>query len=200
MCYIKSPRAQDGDFLFDPCANTPPVVISDSTLTEESIFQSADAFGPATMPALLMRVIRNLLTALGTNVGRDTLSEAMWSRITYAASAAFATIGAFGEVHVLPEWGEDCVLDGQGVVVEALLPHVHAHQQPAFVRHLDDYIRRVTKYKVRAPKRRTEAMPAEVFVGQVVFARDDSLAMLLHWEPQVCAFRSLERLFTELRE
>ena len=183
LCYVKSPDPRVGDILFDPCSTTPPVVFSDGKPTSpiDPIHHSLSAFGPAKPSDLLLRVVRNLVTALGTHEQRENLDKRTWERAEYAASAAFAAAGAADAIHVLPEFGEDCVLDAHGVLVEALLPHLVAEQQEAFLKHLDHYVRRTTSYEVRPPKTREEDMPAEVFVGQVVTMPEGPLAVVLGW-------------------
>ncbi|KAH9944220.1 uncharacterized protein BXZ73DRAFT_87163 [Epithele typhae] len=175
LCHIASPGPHCADLLIDPGTTSAPVALPcpnalDALADPDHRSLAADELLAAPPAALLMRVVRNLMSSLGTEFSRTAVDWPTWARVQYATSTAFAALSA-GEIHVVPQVTEDCALDCRAVLVDGLLPTLGEDRRAAFVEHLDRHVRW-----------RDARTPESIFVGQVVLQPKDTFAVILGGE------------------
>ncbi|TBU49940.1 Transglutaminase-like superfamily-domain-containing protein [Dichomitus squalens] len=189
LCHIESPNPQQGDMLIDPCSTTPPIVFSSrdiSVMLSEAGFHSsfpADAVMPAGLASMVNRAVHNAFATMRTDACHvDPLSGYGMDRVRYAASAAFATINAPG-VQIIPMVTEDCPLDHQAVVMDALLPVTPEDRRELCLSELAEYTARHTKYKIQSPRRRLASPLQDLdwFIGLALAHPDHGEACVIGW-------------------
>ena len=197
LCHIASPDSEHGDVLIDPCAKTPPIVFSNrdvSTMLREADMHPSfarDVVLPAEFSTMVDRAVRNAFAALRDGSHADPISGYGVDRVQYAVSAAFATINAPG-VQITPMVTEDCPLDNQVVLVDALLPVVPPTRREMFMAELALYTASRMKYRIEPPQRRralkdgsrapgASASAVKWFVGQVLSHPEHGEACVIGW-------------------
>ncbi|KAI1789814.1 Transglutaminase-like superfamily-domain-containing protein [Ganoderma leucocontextum] len=190
LCHIASNDPEQGDILVDPCAKTQPIVFSSrdlSVMLHEADMHpsfSRDAVMPAEFSTMVDRAVRNAFATMRDVSHVDPVSGYTIDRVQYGVSAAFATINAPG-VQITPMVTEDCSLDNQVVLVDALLPVVPPARREMFMAELALYTASRLKYKIEPPRRRrslgTSAGTVRWFVGQVLSHPEDGEACVIGW-------------------
>ncbi len=197
LCHITSNDPEQGDILVDPCAKTLPIVFSSrdlSIMLREADMHpnfARDAVMPAEFSTMVDRTVRNAFATMRDVPCTDPVSGYTTDRVQYAVSAAFATINAPG-VQITPMVTEDCPLDNQVVLVDALLPIVPPARREMFMAELALYTASRMRYKIDPPRRRrtlkdglrapdTSAGAVEWFVGQVVSHPEEGEACIVGW-------------------
>ncbi|PIL31755.1 hypothetical protein GSI_06459 [Ganoderma sinense ZZ0214-1] len=197
LCHITSTDPEHGDILVDPCAKTPPIVFSSrdlSIMLQEADMHPSfarDAVTPAEFSTMVDRAVRNAFATMRDVSRTDPVSGYTTDRVQYAVSAAFATINAPG-VQITPMVTEDCPLDNQVVLIDALLPVVPPARKEMFMGELALYTASRMKYKIEAQQRRralkegsrtpgTTARAVEWFVGQVMSHPEEGDACVIGW-------------------
>ena len=197
LCHIASTNPEHGDILVDPCTKTPPVVFSSrelSTMLQEADMHPSfarDAVAPAEFSTMVDRAVRNAFATMRDVSRADPVSGYTTDRVQYAVSTAFATINAPG-VQITPMVTEDCPLDNQVVLVDALLPVVPPARHEMFMAELALYTASRMKYKIEAPRRRRaskdgsgtlgrSAFTVKWFIGQVVSHPEEGDACVIGW-------------------
>ena len=143
-----------------------------------------DAVMPADFASMVNRAVHNIFATMrGDARPVDPLTGYTMDRVRYAASSAFATINAPG-VQIVPMVTEDCPLDYQTVVVDALLPVIPQERRDGFKMELAEYAARHVKYTMQSPRCRP-ALPSQDldwFVGLVLAHPEHGDACIIGWK------------------
>ena len=143
-----------------------------------------DAVMPADFASMVNRAVHNIFATMrGDARPVDPLTGYTMDRVRYAASSAFATINAPG-VQIVPMVTEDCPLDYQTVVVDALLPVIPQERRDGFKMELAEYAARHVKYTMQSPRCRP-ALPSQDldwFIGLVLAHPEHGDACIIGWK------------------